>query len=83
MPIDPELKLQLQTINESLAVIKRQNLKRTSFLRGIFSGMGSVVGVALIVVVIGWVLNIVGVIPAFQATAASWKQTLEEVRRIR
>ena len=40
-----------------------------SLVRGLFTGFGSVLGAGLAILLIGWFLNIIGVIPAFQKQA--------------
>lgn len=50
-----------------------------SFFTGMLSGLGSVVGVTIAIAIIGWVLNTIGVIPAFRAQVTSWKGTIEKL----
>ncbi len=45
-----------------------------SLVRGLFTGFGTVLGAGLAVLLIGWFLNIIGVIPAFQKQAEQWRQ---------
>jgi len=45
-----------------------------SFIKGLLSGFGSILGAGLAVIVIGWFLNIVGIIPTFQRQAEEWRQ---------
>jgi hypothetical protein len=52
-----------------------------SFVTGTLSGLGSVVGVAIALTIIGWILNIVGVIPAFKAQVTHIEQTLDSLRK--
>jgi TRAP-type uncharacterized transport system fused permease subunit len=86
--IDPELKTELDKINRSLVGIfhKTENLWR-AFIRGMLQGLGSIIGIVLAVVLIGWILNVVGVIPGLRQQAGEWKamwqDTLEQVRKIR
>ncbi len=51
-----------------------------SFVRGTFQGLGSIVGAAIILVIIGWVLNMIGVYPAFKESVAEFRQLLIDVR---
>lgn len=86
--IDPELKTELDKINRSLTGIfhKTESLWR-AFARGVLQGIGGILGVALAVATIGWILNVMGVIPGFREQAKEWKsmwqETLEQVRKIR
>jgi hypothetical protein len=50
-------------------------------------GVGSVVGIALAILLIGWILNALGIIPGIREQAREWqlmwKQTLEQVQKVR
>lgn len=54
-----------------------------SFVNGMLSGLGSIFGVVLALTIIGWILNTVGVIPAFQHQAGEWKQLLDNLSKNR
>ncbi len=45
-----------------------------SLVKGILTGFGSVLGAGLAILLIGWFLNVIGVIPAFQKQADQWRQ---------
>jgi hypothetical protein len=81
--IDPDLKKQLDQLDAHLVEIRKSNAISKSFWRGFLSGIGSIIGVAITVALIGWILNTIGVIPAFREQARQWQETLEGVRRIR
>jgi hypothetical protein len=81
--IEQDLKVRLDEINENLIQIKKNGGVWKSFFRGILTGIGSVLGVALALILIGWILNTIGVIPAFREQAREWQQTLEDIKRIR
>jgi hypothetical protein len=82
--LEPELKHYLEQIVSKLQAIqyKKEGLWRV-FGRGVMHGLGSVIGVAIALIIIGWILNTIGVIPAFREQARSWQQTLEEIKRTR
>ncbi|MBI3231534.1 MAG: hypothetical protein HYZ51_00405 [Candidatus Doudnabacteria bacterium] len=86
--IDPELKTELDKINRSLVGIfhKTESLWR-AFVKGVLQGLGSILGVALAIVIIGWILNVMGVIPGFKEQAIKfqtmWQDTLEQVKKVR
>jgi len=86
--IDPELKTQLEKIDNHLVGIfhKTESLWR-AFVRGMLQGIGSIVGIALAILLIGWILNVMGIIPGIQQQArewqSMWKQTLEQVQKVR
>lgn len=50
---------------------------------GILTGIGSVIGVALAIVIIGFILNLIGVIPSFRNEVQSWKDILQETQSYR
>ncbi len=52
-----------------------------SFITGTLSGLGGVVGVAIALTVLGWILNVVGVIPAFRTQVLHIEQTLDSLRK--
>lgn len=82
--MDPELKAKLDQINKNLIALynKSESLWR-AFFRGVASGIGSIVGVAIALAIAGWVLNSIGVIPAFREQTRQWQQTLEEIRQLK
>lgn len=69
----------LEEINKHVEQVKihvKPKLWR-SFLDGVFRGAGSIVGVVLALFLIGWVLNIIGVIPAFREQVDEWKGLID------
>lgn len=78
--IDPELKKHLEIIEKEIVDFKKSsNSLRRSFMRGTFYGAGYIVGIVIIIVLVGWILNIVGVIPAFNAQVKDFRAALERV----
>lgn len=69
-----ELTESLQTLNKSL------RSPWVNLGRGMLRGFGSVLGAGLAIILIGWFLNIIGVIPAFQKQAEIWRQTFVQVQ---
>ena len=51
-----------------------------NFGKGLLAGLGSVVGAGLAIILIGWFLNVIGVIPAFQRTATDWRDAFLQVQ---
>lgn len=47
--------------------------------RGCIYGAGYVVGAVLIIVIVGWILNIIGVIPAFSREVTEFRTALENI----
>ncbi len=79
--IKTNLESSLQKIEQQLSAINRKTPSRWGALgRGIMTGFGSVVGVVLAITIIGFVLNVLGVIPAFRGEVESWKQILERTQ---
>lgn len=81
--MDQELKKQLDTINENIVALQVKGGWWKSFLTGMMSGIGSIIGVVIALTLIGWLLNIAGVIPAFRKEADQWKQLIEEAQQQR
>lgn len=78
--IDQELKTHLENIEKELTTLHNDYKSLSnSFKRGIFYGAGYVIGVVLIIVLVGWILNIVGVIPAFNAQVKDFRAALERI----
>jgi len=79
--IDPELKSHLEKLESELAAIRKPSGGLwQSFLRGCAYGVGYVLGAILIIVIIGWILNVIGVIPAFDRQVTEFRTALENVR---
>lgn len=79
--IDPELKSHLEVIDRDIKILtKRYAGKWTSFINGILSGMGYVIGFAIAIFLIGWLLNALGYIPALKASASHWQKLLEQTQ---
>ena len=61
--------------NENLQILnKTMRSYWVSFSRGLLTGFGSILGAGIAIILIGWFLNVIGVIPAFQKQAEQWKQ---------
>ena len=86
--MEPELKTELEKINRSLVSIvhKTESIWR-AFVRGLVHGIGSVLGVVAAVLLIGWILNTMGIIPGLKEQATKlqnmWQETLDQTKRIR
>ena len=51
----------------------RLNSPWLSLFKGLVTGFGSVLGAGIAIILIGWFLNVIGVIPAFQKQAEQWR----------
>jgi hypothetical protein len=71
---------QLREIKKELSEIKERSsdIKRT-FLHGVLYGAGALVGGILAVALIGWVLNILGIIPGFGELADYGRSLMEQL----
>ena len=74
----------LEELNENLAGINRRmgNLW-FAFGKGLLTGLGSVLGAGLAVILIGWFLNVIGVIPALQNTAEDWRSIFQQTQDLK
>ena len=74
--MNDEIQRQVEEINENVEIIRiKTGGNWTAFFRGVLAGFGSVVGAFIAILIIGWVLNIVGIIPAFRQQANNWRDT--------
>lgn len=74
--IDPELKEYLSKIEKQLEGLGKKDRHWTQFVGGVFYGLGYITGAVVLVVIIGWILNIIGVIPAFTSSVAAFQHAL-------
>jgi hypothetical protein len=75
--IDPELKEHLSILEKQLEGLVQKERHWSQFVAGVFYGLGYVTGAVALVLVIGWVLNIIGVIPAFNNYVLEFKNALD------
>lgn len=69
-------------LNENVKYIRRRvGGSGMALWRGIMSGFGYVIGAFVAVLLIGWVLNALGVIPSFKAQIDSLKSSLQQVQQ--
>ncbi len=66
--IDPDLKIQLDQINQNLVAIEKNKSGGVwrSFFNGMFGAFGYLVGIVIVVILAGWFLNKTGLIMPFQ-----------------
>lgn len=78
--IDPELKHHLEAIEKELKVIRVATTSiKSSLVRGLMYGAGYVIGAVTIVVLVGWILNIIGIIPAFNDQVDEFRSALNRI----
>lgn len=78
--IDSELEDNLKKIENELSHMDKASTGTwRTFLRGCVYGAGYVIGVIVIIVVAGWVLNVIGVIPAISHQVAEFRTALQNI----
>ena len=78
--IDPELKTNLKNIEKEVVILRKEMTSlRDVFIRGVVNGAGYVVGAAIILTLIGWTLNAVGVIPAFTQGVNEFRASIDRI----
>lgn len=82
--LDPEMKTYLVEINQHLVEIraKRSPGIWRSFFNGMFSALGYIVGLALIVVILGWVLNQMGLTAQFKQQLKDYQVFFNEAKKV-
>lgn len=72
----------LEELNTNLAGINNRlgNLW-FAFGKGLLTGLGSVLGAGVAIILIGWFLNVIGVIPALSDTAEQWRQAFQQTQQ--
>ena len=78
--IDPELKSHLERIEAELVHMRKETVSlKASLVRGLIYGAGYIRGAALVLVLMGWILNIVGIIPAFNNQVQQFQDILQHI----
>jgi hypothetical protein len=78
---DNELKKAVESINQNVERISERIGGRWAAMgRGVLTGFGSVVGAGLAILIIGFILNVIGVIPAFREQSELWREALKQTR---
>ena len=83
--IEPDLKTQLDQINQNLTEINKKTkfvgLWR-SFFNGMVNALGYVVGLAIVLVIFGWVLQRVGLWQAFTQQMQNVQDVISEAKNL-
>jgi len=80
---DPDPDRKLDEIHETLREIGNKLGGRRAFWTGVLRGAGSIVGVAAVLILIGWLLNLAGFVPGLADQAEYLRGVIEEMRRKR
>jgi hypothetical protein len=79
--IENDLNKGIAELNKNVETLNRRlGGSWTHLWRGILSGFGYVFGALIAVLIIGWILNIVGIIPAFRSQIDSLKNSLQQAQ---
>ena len=81
--MDQDLKDHLEALNKNLILVRRGVSWWRALLHGIMTGLGSVVGVIIAIILLGWALNIIGIIPALKNETTQWKNLLQKAQQQR
>lgn len=72
----------LEELNTNLEGINRKMGNYWSaFARGLLTGLGSVIGAGVAIILIGWFLNVIGVIPALKNTSDEWREAFQATQQ--
>ena len=78
--IDPELKIELDQLNQNLTAIKNKSSPGIwrAFFNGMFGALGYLVGIVVVVAVVGWFLAKTGLIAPFQQQWQRFQTFMDE-----
>ncbi len=79
--VDQKQLRELKEISDDLGVIRESTHPKHAFVRGIFQGVGIVVGSVIALALLGWMLGILGLIPGFDAFENSLKSAVNAYER--
>lgn len=83
--IDPDLKTQLDSISQNLTEINKKSGKAgiwRSFFNGMFSALGYVVGLVIVVLVLGWFLQKTGTLEAVEKQINNFTNLINSASRL-
>jgi hypothetical protein len=77
---DPEV-VQLRKIERELKNIEGNTSPKTWFLHGVLYGAGWIVGSLVAIVLIGWVLSLLGIIPGLNHLVSDFQDAFTRIGR--
>ncbi len=82
--IDPDLKSQLDQVNANLIVIKNRKSGGVwrAFFNGVFGALGYVVGLAIVVLILGWFLQKNGLLGAFETQLKNFTDLIDSAKNL-
>ncbi len=79
---DNNLDEKIEQINDNVSRINRRiGGSAMAVWRGMLSGFGYIIGASIAILIIGWILNVVGVIPTFKQQVESLKTTIKQAQQ--
>lgn len=80
--MEQEINKQIQEISKNVAQLNgKAGSKWAALFNGFLGGLGYAIGFAVAVALLGYLLNAVGVIPAFRNEVNQWKQIIEQTQK--
>lgn len=74
----------LDELNQNLSGInKKLGSMWFAFGKGLLYGLGSVLGAGIAIILIGWFLNVIGVIPALRDSADQWREAFQQTTDVK
>ncbi len=82
--IDPELKGQLDQINQNLVLLQKKQGRGLwhSFFSGIMNALGYIAGLILIILILGWILQKMGLLTAFESQIQNFTDLVNQAKNI-
>lgn len=82
--IDPDLKTQLDIVNANLIAIKNKKSGGIwrAFFNGVFGALGYIAGIAIVVVILGWVLQKTGLLKPFQDQVSNFTELMGAAKKL-
>lgn len=78
---EQDLQSLLEEINSNTAKAARGLPWWKVLLNGVFGGFGYVVGFVMAIAILGFALNVIGVIPAFRREVEDWQKLLQQTQQ--
>jgi hypothetical protein len=83
--IDPDLKIQLDQLNQNLTEIKKKSGSGgvwRAFFNGMFSALGYVVGLVIVVLILGWILQKTGTLQAVETQINNFTDLVNSAKNL-
>ncbi len=81
--IEPELKVKLDQINQKLESMDRalNPTRWRMFVQGLWRAAGYIIGILIAALILGWILNIIGLIPFLKDFSIEAKNVLQAIKK--